>query len=125
MELEIPGQLKGPECRRVITQAVELRRELEAALRDVDGGPCTKLSLLLRVGGSLGSFGETIHDPTLKRGLAICEIEIPDADWAQRSDAEIRDVVAKRLLEGLEKCAASSVVPSVVLEAGRRALANS
>ena len=56
MKLEVPGQLRGPETRQVMTAAIRVRKELAGQFSDIDDN--RKISPILRVGGSLGTFGE-------------------------------------------------------------------
>jgi hypothetical protein len=53
MEFSLPGQLRGPECKPVMPAAIELRRLLEPWFRDLRTDRVAKLTVVLRVDGSL------------------------------------------------------------------------
>jgi hypothetical protein len=57
MKFTLPGQLKGPECRVVISQAIKLRKRLEPIFEKLHSGSLENMAIVLRVDGSLGSFG--------------------------------------------------------------------
>ena len=57
MKFTLPGQLKGPECKVVMAVAIKLRKLLEPLFKEVNSKAVKELCIILRVNGSLGSFG--------------------------------------------------------------------
>lgn len=105
MKFSLPGQLRGPECRRVIQQAITLRKRLEPWFSTLDGGDVSELGVALRVDGSLGSFGpEGIGNIVTEGGKIECDVVVADRGWAGLSDAEIASVVRGRVLEAIAAC---------------------
>lgn len=103
MHFELPGQLKGAECRRVMTQAIALRRKLEPWFADLSNPSIDKLSIVLRVDGSIGSFGrpgvENIHDDS---GTIVCDLVIEDLGWEDLSDSDIYGILVDRVIDAAE-----------------------
>ena len=80
MHFALSGQLRRAECRRVMTQASALCRKLEPWFADLSNRFIDKFSILLRIDGSIGSFGrlgfESVHDDsgTVVRNLVIKDL---------------------------------------------------
>ena len=105
MKFSLPGQLKGPECKRVIQQAIALRKRLEAWFESIDGGEVTELAIVLRVHGSLGSFGpEGVENIAVEGGSIECDVVVADQAWADRQDEEIASILRTRVLEAVGAC---------------------
>src|SRR5688572_17233757 len=104
MQLEIPGQFGGPECRRLVTEAVALRRLLEPALASVPTPPA-KLVLILRVSGTVRDFGgDGALEPVVDDDAIVCELEIKARAWAELPPEELRAILIPYLFEGVSRC---------------------
>ncbi|NGY06084.1 hypothetical protein [Solimonas terrae] len=66
----------------------------------------SKLSLILRVGGSLGEFAPEPKDghPVVEREVLICNVVIRDHAWEKRSNSDIKAIVASHLQPGMGAC---------------------
>jgi len=105
MKFSLPGQLRGPECKRVIQQAIELRKKLEPWFESVEGGNVAELAIVLRVDGSLGSFGpEGIENIAIEGSTIECDVIIADQGWADCHDEDIASILRKRVLEAIGAC---------------------
>lgn len=108
MRFSLPGQLRGPECNRVGQHAIILRRKLEAWFENFDGGNVTELTIILRVDGSLGSFGpEGVENIAIEKGEIECDVVIADQGWADLQDDEIAIILKDRVLEAVDTCFAT------------------
>jgi hypothetical protein len=108
MKFSLSGQLKGPECRRVITQAIALRKKLDPWFEVFDGGNVTELTVILRVDGSFGSFGpEGVENIAIEKGQIECDIVIADQRWAELQDEEIAILLKDRVFEAVDSCFAT------------------
>lgn len=111
MKFSLPGQLKGPKCERVIQQAIALRKKLEPWFESIDGGEVTELAVVLRVDGSLGSFGpERVENIAVEGGTIECDIVVADQGWSDRHDEEIASILRARVLEAVRACRAAAGV---------------
>lgn len=107
MKFELPGQLRGPECRKVIHEAVALRRLLEPWFLGLDSASAEKLSIVLRIDGSLGSFGPSgVENVECTHKHICCDLVIADHDWNSLNSASIRHVLCTYLLTTIEVCLA-------------------
>ena len=105
MKFSLPGQLKGPECRRVISQAVALRKRVTPWFAAIDNTEISELGIALRVDGSLGSFGpEGVENITVKNGKVECDVVNADKGWADLDDSEIASILQKRVFDGIAVC---------------------
>lgn len=105
MKFALPGQLKGPECKRVIEQAIAIRKKLEPWFASIDGTEMTELAIILRVDGSLGSFGpEVVANIAVEGGSIECDVVVADQMWANRQDEEIASIIRTRVLEAVGAC---------------------
>ena len=105
MIFSLPGQLRGPECKRVMQQAIALRRRLEPWFATVDGGDISELGVALRVDGSLGSFGpEGIKNIVTRGGKIECDVVVANHGWSDLSDEEIALILRGRVLEAIGTC---------------------
>ena len=105
MRFSLPGQLRGPDCKRVVQQAIVLRKKLVPWFDGVDGGNLAELGIALRVDGSLGSFGpEGVENIAVKDGKIECDVVIADQGWAALGDEEIATILKSRVLEAVNTC---------------------
>jgi len=108
MRFSLPGQLRGPECNRVMQQAIALRKMLEPRFADIDGGSIVELGIALRVDGSLGSFGqEGVENIAVEDGKIECDVVIADQGWAELGDADIATILKYRVLDAVNICFAT------------------
>jgi hypothetical protein len=105
MKFSLPGQLKGPECRRVITEAVALRQSLEPWFESQPSDQVKKLTVVLRVNGSLGSFGPAgVENIELAEGDLSCDLVVADPGWDGLGEGQIRELLGLRVLEAIDAC---------------------
>ena len=105
MKFSLPGQLKGPECRRVMSQAVALRRQLEPVVAEIPNDRVKELAIVLRIDGSLGSFGpETIENIELSGSTLSCDVVIRDFGWENIEEAEIAKLLKTRVHKAIVAC---------------------
>ncbi len=74
--------------------------------QQVEFSGVSKLSLILRVGGSLGEFSPEKNDghPLVEREVLVCNVLIRDHVWEQRDDKEIKAIVASHLKPAMAAC---------------------
>ena len=124
MRFTLPGQLRGPECREVMKQATALRKTLEPLLENCTSENITDLAIVLRVDGSLGSFGsEGVENIELNEGKICCDLVIRDHGWKDRGPSEIRDILKKGVLDAVTECFAE-IKEETDLSEIRRVLSN-
>ena len=112
MKFSLPGQLKGPECRRVITQAVALRKRVTPWFAAIDNAEISEFGMALRVNGSLGSFGpEGVENITARNGKLECDVVIADKGWADLDDSEIASILQERVIDGIAVCFERNEIP--------------
>lgn len=105
MEFALPAQLKGPECRKVITEAIAIRKALEPWFGSVAFTSISKFTIVLRVDGSLGSFGpEGIENIQINNGELECDLVISDRGWTEMADQEIASVLGACIFETITTC---------------------
>ena len=105
MKFELPGQLRGPECRRVISRATALRRRLEPWFASVVHSGVDKLSIVLRIDGSLGTFGPPgVEGVTVDSNALVCELVIENFGWNAMSDDRIDSILAERVVDAIADC---------------------
>lgn len=105
MRFSLLGQLRGPECKRVMRQAIALRKKLEPWFATVEGGNIVELGVILRVDGSLGSFGpEGVENIAVEDGQIECDVVVADQGWAEVSDEQIATILQQRVLEAVNTC---------------------
>jgi serine/threonine protein phosphatase PrpC len=105
VDFELPGQLKGPECRRVVTQAVKLRRALDPWFQALSSERVRNLAVVLRVDGSLGSFGSPgIENIEIDGGDLSCDLVVSDARWDTLNDREIYEILRTQVLRAIDIC---------------------
>ena len=105
MLLEIPGQMRGPECRSVAKGAVVFRKSLESTLASVETSAVSRVCIILRVAGSLGDFGpDMISSPTVDGDTVECEVVLSDRGWAALSPEDILVILSPPIREALRRC---------------------
>lgn len=105
MRFSLPGQLRGPECKRVMQQAIALRKRLEPWFASVDGGQYSELGVALRVDGSLGSFGaEGVENIVIGNDKIECDVVVADQGWESMSDGDIFSVLQSRVFDAIDAC---------------------
>ena len=61
-----------------------------------------ELSVILRIDGSLGSFGPSgIENIANKSGCVECDLVIEDLDWGALSDLEIYGIIRVRVIDAV------------------------
>ena len=105
MQFSLPGQLYGPECRRVVSEAVRLRRRLCPWFEAQAPGPVEMLTIILRVDGSLGSFGRAgVENVALVGGNLACDLVIADPGWDRLEEGQIRRLLEEEVLLAIDHC---------------------
>ncbi|TWT89580.1 hypothetical protein [Neorhodopirellula pilleata] len=105
MKFELPGQLRGPECRRVISLAIALRRRLEPWSASIIHSDIDTLSIVLRIDGSLGTFGPPgVEGVAVNSGVLACDLVIEDFGWDGVSDDRIDSILAERVVDAIAEC---------------------
>jgi len=108
MKFELPGQLRGSECARVMTQAIALRRRLETWFDAFHPGEHKQLSVVLRVDGSLGTFGKPgIENIESNDGKVCCDLVIADANWGSLNDNQIAEILTRNVKNAIQSCMAA------------------
>ena len=112
MQFELPAQLRGPECGRMVPLIVRLRKELEPQLAALEKNSLTSICPILRIGGSLGSFGDDgIEYLKVDAGEAGCDVVIKPRLWDSWSDEQIYTELRKRVTEALQTMLEEAGVP--------------
>lgn len=105
MKFELPGQFKGPECNRLIAHVIKLRKQVEIWLDAIQHPEIKKLTVVLRVDGTLGSFGKPgIENIEYNDGTVSCDLVIADANWASLSDDQIVGILRPNVLKAIRSC---------------------
>ncbi len=105
MKFALPGQLKGTECRAVIKQAIALRGLLEPWFASVSDERFDSFVIVLRVDGSLGSFGEAGTENVGIEGRVLqSDLIIKDHSWGNLSDEQIGKILRDEILLTVEQC---------------------
>ena len=108
MEIELPGQLKGPECRVVMREIIATRRSLEPWFASLHSDSISKLTIILRVDGSLGSFGPPgVENIELSNGGIVCDLVIEDHGWDGLSPEQLSAIIRKRIAGAIHQCLAT------------------
>ncbi|MFT3880648.1 MAG: hypothetical protein QM703_13415 [Gemmatales bacterium] len=105
MHFSLPGQLRGPECRRVIGHAIALRRLLESWFAAQTNDQVDSFTIILRIDGSLGSFGPAgIENVELDGRKLSCDLVIADPDWDRLDEQQIRDLLKEEVIQATVYC---------------------
>ena len=120
MKLEIPGQLRGSDTRKVVSAAIKLRRKLEPYFAALGEETLTLISPILRVGGELGTFGaDGIENIKIANRQAECDVVVEARNWSAMSDDQITAIIRPRVIEALSTLiteAGFGDLPSFLLE---------
>jgi hypothetical protein len=83
----------------VAAHAVELHRVLEPWFRALPNEPVARLTIALRVDGSLGSFGPPgVENIDLDGRALSCDLVVPDPRWETLGDREIREFLRRQIV---------------------------
>ena len=105
MKFSLPGQLKGPECKNVITQSIYIRKKLEMVFLGMKFNLVNEISIILRIDGSLGSFGtEGIENFRLANGICTCDVVIKNLDWGNLTNEKITEILKLRIHSAIVYC---------------------
>ena len=108
MEIELPGQLRGPECRVVMREIIAARRSLEPWFGNLRSNSISKLTIILRVDGSLGSFGPPgVENTKLRNGEIECDLVVEDHGWESLSPEQLSSIVRKQIVGAIHHCLAT------------------
>ena len=98
MQLKIPGQFRGPECRALMPVTIELRRQLESLFANIPSNEIATVTFILRVGGTLGEFEPLpSSEPESLGEVLTYDVVVPAHPWDQLPAADIRSVVCSCL----------------------------
>ena len=104
MKFSLPGQLRGPECKSVIQEAISLREELEPIFNELQPEHISELSICLRVNGSLGTFGpEGIESIELKNQIIECELVVGNHNWANLHAHEVSSILRPLVYQAINE----------------------
>ena len=105
MKLELPGQFKGPECRRLIPSLRLLRSRLEPWFESLQSDGISKIAIVLRADGSLGSFGPSgIENVDASENVVSCDLVVADHGWGELADERIFDILSEPVLDAIAEC---------------------
>jgi hypothetical protein len=105
MKLELAGQFRGPECHRLIDPLRLLRTRLEPWFASVDSTVATTLAIVLRVDGSLGSFGPPgIENIAISRGVLSCDLVVSDRRWGNLDGDRIFEILSPLVVNAINAC---------------------
>ena len=86
-------------------QAILLRKKLEPWFGAIESEEIHELGIVLRVDGSLGSFGaEGVENVLIDNGKLECDVVIADKGWSELDDGEIAAVLRERVFEAISIC---------------------
>ena len=93
----------------MIQQAIALRNKLEPWFATLDAADIEELAVILRVDGSLGSFGpEGVENIAIEGGAIQCDVVIADQGWENLADHEISKIIKERVLLAISSCLTSA-----------------
>jgi len=108
MEIELPGQLRGPECKVMMREIIAARRSLEPWFASLCSDSISKLTIILRVDGSLGSFGPPgVENTKFRNGEIECDLVIEDHGWESLSTEQLSAIVRKQIVGAIHHCLAT------------------
>ena len=125
MKIEMPGQLRGPECRAVMPVLIELRRQLEPLFTEIASSEIRTeirtVGFVLRVGGTLGEFEELPSDSPEHAGSNLAyDVVVPAEAWDTLGAFDIRRLICLRLrpfvADFLDRLKVDSTVATAVLD---------
>ena len=104
MKLEIPGQLRGSNVRKVMPVAIRLQKQYADQISVLDSADIDTVSPILRVGGKLGTFGDdAIENVRIGNRTAECDLVLAPRNWSEMTEAEIEHLVKPKLLTALRQ----------------------
>ena len=99
MQFELPGQFRGPECKALLPVCRRLKKEFRPDFASLGTGKIKEISPILRVGGSLGSFGsDAIENLKIRRGEVYCDVVIAPREWQSMTVEEIYSFLRPRVV---------------------------
>ena len=105
MVFELPGQLKGPECKNVMKQAIALRKKMQPWFNDLENCEYDQLAVVLRIDGTLGSFGPPdVENIKIDTRNLECDLVVEDMGWANLANDEIHELLKTRIIDAVAKC---------------------
>jgi hypothetical protein len=105
MKFSLPGQFRGPECRSVSKVAIKIRNELNELCKDVKEDNISELIVILRIDGSLGSFGKPGVDNFANNvGVVECDLVITAQKWGELSDEKIESILLPKVKDAFKEC---------------------
>ncbi len=88
-----------------MSQAIRLRRRLEPWFAGLPSEPIRSLTIVLRIDGSLGSFGPPgIENLRLGAGAIECDLVIEDLGWKQVQEAQLATLLSERVTHAIAHC---------------------
>ncbi len=105
MKFTLPGQFRGPECREIIPVLVDIRKQMAEQIKDVNDNTLLEIVIILRVDGSLGSFGKSgMENFSVAEKVAECELVVESHKWGALSAKEIARILQPRILKAYLAC---------------------
>ena len=105
MDFSLPGQMGGPECKRIMPRAILLRKAIENWFARLESDVVDSFTVILRIDGSIHKFGVPGVDSITLRDRALeCELIIADPGWDDQSDAEIDNILRDGVGEAIHAC---------------------
>ena len=105
MDFSLPGQLGGPECKRIMSRAVLLRKTIEDWFARLENDAVDSFTVILRVDGSIHKFGVSGVESIKLRDKALeCDLIIADTGWDDQSDAEIDEILRDGVRQAIRTC---------------------
>ena len=102
MKLEIPGQCKGRDAGLTMKSLVQIRKEFESLFDTMSTTTLKEITVILRVDGELGSFGEAgIENVVIKNKKAECDLVISAQNWNEMSENQIYTLLKPRIIDSL------------------------
>ena len=111
MKFTLPGQLKGPECGAVMRAAIKIRKVIEPLFYEIDAKNIDEVSIILRVDGSLGSFGASgVENIEVSNNILSCDLVIKDHNWASIKEHEITQILKPLIINAIIQCLSFSKI---------------
>jgi len=88
-----------------MTSAAALRKLLDPWFQTLQSDEIEKLTVILRVDGSLGTFGpEGVESIELDGSELVCELVIRDWSWGDLDAEQTNQIVHRQVLGAIEAC---------------------
>jgi hypothetical protein len=105
MKFSLPGQFRGPECRSVGSTAINIRNKINELFKDVNDDNISELIIILRIDGSLGSFGKPgVENFANNAGVVECDLVITAQKWDELSDEKIESILLPKVKNAFKEC---------------------